>query len=667
VRAFDGFFPTMKNLESSWHGCISVRFCASALAVFAAFPAFPVLAQDQSEVLLKKVVVSATRFDAEASALPFGVSVITKDDIARAGVSTVNEAVIKLLGVPGRVDYYGGGDYGLDLRGFGVTAGSNQVVIVDGLKMNEADLGGTRLAGIAINTVERIEVLRGSGSVLYGEGATGGVIVITTKAGRGVSRQNSADLYAATGSYGLNELRANATLASGGFSLDVAGNKRQADNHRDNFKSDVEGSSVQAQWSNDWLRVGASYADDMLDSGLPGSLTAAQYQSNPSQTTSPNTTGSIRNTRQTLFASAELGAWQVGVDAGQRTKNLDSLSSGVSTYQYDVDASTLALRAKNEAKFGNVRNALTLGHDQSDWKRTVPGAFGSVAQQKTSAFYAQDEVTLSGGTRVTAGYRAENIKQSDTFTASTNNDQTAWELGVVQPMSDTLSVFGRVGNSFRLANIDELGFTTPGAVLQPQTSRDLELGSRWKYAGGRVELRFYRNNLTNELGYDPTVVNANSWSGLGANVNFDPTLRQGLELESQHALTKNLGLQLNLGLREAKFTQGAHNGKNVPLVAGTTVALRADWRPAPAHSVSTGVVWVSSKNVDFNNACTVPGYATVDARYAYQWRNVEMSLGLGNLLDAKYYTQAFKCTAGVTHGIYPEAGRAVTTSLRVKF
>jgi iron complex outermembrane receptor protein len=659
----------MKTSVFSKRGRASVRLGASVLAVFAAVPAFPVLAQGQSEVVLKEVVVSATRFDSAASTLPFGVSVITKDDIARAGVSTVNEALIKLLGVPGRVDYYGGGDYGLDLRGFGSNAGSNQVVIVDGVKINEADLGGTRLAGIAINSVERIEVLRGSGSVLYGEGATGGVIVITTKAGRGTARKNSADLYAATGSYGLNEVRANGTLVAGGFSLDVAGNKRQADNHRDNFKSDVEGSSAQAQWSNDWLRVGASYANDKLASGLPGPLDADQYQSNPSMTTTSNAnkTASIKNTRQTLFASAELGAWQVGVDAGQRTKNLDSLSSGVSTYQYDVDASTLALRAKKEAKFGNIRNALTLGHDQSDWKRIVPGAFGSVSQQKTSAFYAQDEVTLSGGTRVTAGYRSENIKQSDTFTASTNNDQTAWELGIIQPMSDAWSVYGRVGNSFRLANIDELGFTTPGAVLQPQTSRDLELGSRWKYTGGRVELRFYRNNLTNELGYDPTVANANSWNGLGANVNFDPTLRQGLELETQHDLSKTLGVRVNVGVREAKFTQGAHSGKNVPLVAGTTVALRADWRPAPAHSVSTGVVWVSSQNVDFNNACTVPGYATVDARYAYQWRNVEMSLGLGNLLDAKYYTQAFRCTAGVTNGIYPEAGRAVTAAMRVAF
>ncbi len=646
-------------------GRAPVRLCASVVAVLAAFP---VLAQVQTAAL-QEVVVTATRFDSEASSLPFGVSVITKEDIARAGLSTVNEAVIKLLGIPGRIDYYGGGSYNLDLRGFGEAAGSNQVVIVDGIRMNEADQGGTRLAGIAINTVERIEVMRGSGSVLYGEGATGGVIVITTKAGRGVLRINSADLYAATGSYGLNELRANATLVSGGFSLDVAGNKRQADNHRDNFESDAEGNSVKLQWSNDWLRVGASHANDKLDSGLPGSLTTSQYQANPGQTNYPNDKGSIKNTLQTLFASAELGAWQVAVDAGQRSKEVDSLYSG-SPFKYEVDAATLALRAKHEAKFGRTRNALTLGHDKADWKRTFPVSMGgAVAQQKSSAFYVQDVVTYASGTSLSVGYRSENIKQTDTYTANTDRDQESWEIGITQPLSVGWSVFGRLGSSFRLANIDELGFTTPGAVLQPQISRDLELGSRWKYAGGGVELRYYRSRLTNDIGFDPTVVNPYSWSGFGANVNFDPTLRQGLELETQHDLTKTLGLQLNLGVREAKFTQGAHEGKDVPLVAGTTVSVRANWRPAPAHTVNAGVVWVSSQNPggDFANKFAMPSYTTLDVRYAYQLHNMEFSLGVSNLMDKKYYSQAFVDSAGTDVGIYPEAGRAVTAALRVNF
>jgi len=662
----------MKTCIFSMRGRAPVRFGTPVLAVMAAFAATSAMAQSQAAGTLGEVVVTATRFEADSSILPFGVSVITQEDLARAGVTTVNEALAKLLGVQSSLDFYGASNIGLDLRGFGATASSNQVVIVDGIRMNDADLSSTRLTGIAINSVERIEVLRGSGSVLYGQGATGGVIVITTKAGKGVARKNSADVYAATGTYGLNEARANATLAAGGFSLDVAANKRQADNHRDNFRASTEGNTIQAQWSNDWLRLGASHVTDLLDSGLPGSLTAAQYEANPHQTTAANAnkTGSIQNSRQTVFASAELGAWKLGLDMGERNKQLDSKKSGVSTYHYDVDASTLALKGQHESRLSAAQNALTLGHDEVDWKRTVPGTFGSISQQKTSAFYMQDSITLPTGTRFSAGYRTERIAQTDSSaTLDQSRDQTAWELGLTQPLSAGVTVYGRMGNSFRMPNFDEVGYIVSGAVLQPQTARDLELGSRWKYASGRVEARFYRSQLNNELGYDPTVANPQVWdaTNLGANVNFDPTLRQGLELETQHDLSKTVGLQMNLGVREATFTQGAHNGKTVPLVANTTLALRADWRPAVAHSVNAGVVWASSQYVDFNNTCKVPSHTTLDARYAYQWDKVELSLGISNLLDSKFYNLAYGCNAGVTSSIYPEAGRAFTAAMRMKF
>ena len=656
----------MNSVTFIAHRRAPVRLVASAAAVFLAFPA---LAQSQTDATLKDVVVSATRFDESAGTLPYGVSVITQDDIRRAGVTTVNQALIQLLGVSGHADYFGGGDYGLDLRGFGSTAGSNQVVVVDGIRLNEADTSGTRLAGIAIDSVAKIEVVRGSGAVLYGEGATGGVIVITTKAGRGSDRRNAADLYTALGSNALKEVRASGTLVAGGFSLDVTGNNRQTDNHRDNFKSTTDGASAQAQWSNDWLRVGASYAHDTLDSGLPGALSALQYTLNPAQTLHPNDHGNIVNTRQTAFAQADIGAWQLGLDLGSRSKSLDSVNSGYA-YGYQVDADTLALRAKNDSRWGAQRNALVFGYDQNAWKRDVPGAYGSVSEQKTHALYVRDELTLATGSRVSAGYRNESIGQTDSAAAlDLDHRQTAWEMGLLQPLSPKTAVFGRIGNSYRLANVDELGYTQAGTMLQPQTSRDIELGSRWSYAGGRAELRYYRHNLNNELGFDPTVANPTPWdpSALGANVNFDPTRRQGVELETRHSLSKTLDLQANLGVRQAVFTQGAHAGKTVPLAARTSLALRADWQFAPAQRLNAGVVWVSDQNVDFDNQCKVPSYAVADARYAYQLRNVELSLGIANLFDSRYYTQAYRCASGVTNAIYPEAGRAFTASLRAKF
>ena len=79
-------------------------------------------------------------------------------------------------------------------------------------------------------------------------------------------------------------------------------------------------------------------------------------------------------------------------------------------------------------------------------------------------------------------------------------------------------------------------------------------------------------------------------------------------------------------------------------------------------------LFVSDFRADFANLCTMPGFATADARYAYQWGAAELALGIANLTNRKYYTQAYGCTgAGVTTAIYPEPGRTITASLLFKF
>ncbi len=641
------------------------------LALLAGFGTSVSHAQSSSSATpaLSETVVTATRFAEPLTSLPQGVSVITAEQIRTSGASTVNEAVMKLLGVPGRQDSYGGGDYALDLRGFGTTSDSNQVVVLDGVRLSEADLGGTRLAGIPIDSIERIEVLRGNGSVLYGEGATGGVIVITTKAGNGTARRNSATLYGGIGSNALHELRANATVASGGFSLDLHGQRRQTDNHRDNFRSKTDGAGFTAQWSNDALRLGLRHDRDALDTGLPGSLTAAQYAANPQQTTQPNNHAHIRNERSGVFAELALGSWQLGLDAGTRDKSLSSVRPG-SVYAYEVEAQQIALKARHTAQWGSVRNSFVVGHDRGDWERTVLGAFGSRADQTSKGWYVKDDLTLAGGTRLSAGVRNESIdkRMDDGFSpVDLSEDKTSWELGVSQPLGSNTTVWGRIGNSFRLANVDEFSFTNPAVAIRPQTSRDVEAGARWAQGAYRFEARLYRSNLTDEIGYDRNAAGPNSPLFNGANINFDPTRRQGLELDGNWTLSPTLSLGARLALRRATFREGPYVGKDVPLTPRRSLALSADWVPAVQHRLTGGVNLVGSQHPDFANVCRMPAYTTAYARYALNVQNMEFSLGVNNLFDRDFYTQAFGCTAGQTSSIYPEAGRTFVAAVRVSF
>ncbi len=639
-----------------------IRGAVLALGLAAAPFAFA----QSTTATLREVVVTASRLPDTSRALPMGVAVVSADDIRASGATTVNEALIRLLGIPGRLDLYGGGEYTLDLRGFGATADSNQEVVVDGQRVSEADTSGTRLSGIPIDTVERIEVLRGSGAVLYGEGASGGVIVITTRAGAGTQRRNAASVYGGAGSNGLGDGRASATLASGGFSLDANVQRRLSDGHRRNGSSASDAQSLGLQWSNDWLRVGASTGRDDLDARLAGGLSAAQYAADPTQAGTPNDWARLRSQRDTVSASAELGSWQLSADLGKRTRALRSESG----YEFDVDADTQALRARHDGSIAGMKNVLVLGYDRGGWQREVLGAFGSTAEQRNAAWYVRDDLTLASGTRLAAGLRTERIEKTDTnATANLDSRQQAWELGASHPISAGFTAYARLGRSYRLAKVDELSYTGSILPLQPQTARDIEAGARWSADASALEARLSRSNLDNEIGYDPSAAGPPSPFGVfpGANVNFDPTRRQGLEVDASQRVSPTLTVRGNLALRRASFRSGPHSGKDVPLVPRSTLALRADWVPLAGHRLTGGVNWVSSQYVDFANSCSVPHYATADLRYAYQWRQAEFSVGAANLFDRKYFTQAFACAGAQATSLYPEPGRVFTAAVRVVF
>jgi iron complex outermembrane receptor protein len=611
----------------------------------------------------QEVLVQATRFPQPRAELPFGVSVLTAEDLRTSGVSTVGEAVAKLLGVPGRQDFYGGGELALDLRGFGGSADSNQVIVLDGVRLSEADTGGTRLAGIPIDTVERIEVLRGNAAVLYGEGATAGAIVITTRLGTGGGVPRSS-LYGAVGRFGLRELRASGSVQRGPWTGDLALQKREADNHRDNFRSDSEGVGLGLRWQDRGIAFGGRLAADDLKTGLPGALTDVEAAIDPRQTTHPTDRARIRNERASLFGQALLAGWQVAADLAWRQKALRSVTSspfGFSAYDYDVQARQQSLRARRALDLGGLRHEVSAGIDRQDWTRSVLGAFGSTAEQRSVGLYVRDEVALPTGTRVAAGVRRERLDK-DATVAALDARLTAWDLGLTQSLGGDWAAYGRTGRSFRVANADEFTFTAPGVTLRPQVSRDHELGLRWTTVPTRLEVRAYRSALRDEIGFDPAA--ANPFGGLGANANFDPTRRQGLELEARHRVNAQWQVGLVAARRQARFVEGPYAGRDVPLAPRSTVSLRADWRPAGDQRVDAVLRHVGPSHPDLGNQCRLAGYTTLDLRYAKTWGALEAALALFNLTDRRYVTQAFACNGAVPTSLYPEPGRSATASLR---
>ena len=150
-------------------------------------------AEDLNTFALDEYVVTATRTLKQLQEVPASVSIVTAKDIEERNVNSVQEALQNLLGVYMNPT----AQSGIQMRGFG---GTDILVLIDGQQMNTTYNGSTNLNSIPIESIERIEVLRGAASSIYGGHAVGGVINITTKEAKKVGTHGEAVI-----SYGSND------------------------------------------------------------------------------------------------------------------------------------------------------------------------------------------------------------------------------------------------------------------------------------------------------------------------------------------------------------------------------------------------------------------------------------------------------------------------------
>ena len=625
-------------------------------------PASPVTSEAES---VQRVVVTATRFPTALSRVPADVQIITASQIAESGATTVNEALMKILGIPGRLDFYGGGDYGLDLRGFGERSDNNQVIVVDGLRLSEPDTGGTRMAGIPIETVTRIEVLRGSSAVLYGDGATAGAIVITTNAfapsGQGQVPSFKGAVQLGRGSMSSNSAAANVRWSMGSLSVSGAVRNAASDNHRPNAASKAESGEVSLAWRDAHWAVGVKQVNDESDARLPGALDYTTFRTHPRSTLPKylDNFAKIGSSRTQLHATAQLAGWTLSGEFGSRSRSLASRTTyGNASFPFDSDikARDVTVKASTLWKLGGMDQQTFLGVDKRGWDRTTNWG---VATSDATGWFARQEAIVLEDVRLSAGARFEEVKRTSTDAEDLSLKRWVWDLGVNHRLSREMATWARIGSSFRLASVDELSSIFTGdANLKAQTSLDTEVGVRWSAGDYRTDIRVFRYALSHEIAYDES---------LFRNVNLDPTLRQGVEADLSIPVSRDWQVQPHLAWRQAQFRHGPKKGKAIPLVAAQTLGLRVLGDLASGHQVSGGLNVVGSRYVDNDNTCKVPSHTTLDVRYAYTWRDLEASLGIANVMNKRYFTTAYGCLGGLPKDVYPEWSRALSARLKVSF
>ena len=629
-------------------------------------------AQKNPDIVADEVVVTATRFEEKSSDQPVNVQIINAAQIRESGALTLPELLSQQAGIYTR-DASGNPNRQIDMRGFGVTGDQNSLILLDGQRISENEQASANLTGIPLSSIDRIEIVRGSGgAVLYGAGASGGTINIITKGVRAGTRE--AYVRAGGGSYGTSVLAAGGKLAGDKVGLTIDADTFDTNNYRENNSLTQNNLSIGASYFGDRGPVTLKFTRSGQDLRLPGARTEAQLETDRRGTSTPANYGSLDTDTTSLTTTQSYDFGQLGLDANHRERH-NIAGFGTDSIDTHGRVTEVSPRIKLPFQIFGRNNALIVGLDWERWDYDSTAVFGgfpssTVSAQENRAVYVKDTFDLATRTILSIGGREQrsdtNSQDAVGFTPEQEQNKTlhAYDIALKQGLNDQLSVYGRVGRSFRMANVDDNRFRT--TLLNPQTSNDQELGAEVRLDRASLRVAAYRMKLENEIMFIPVAP--------FTNVNLPPTERKGLELETNISFSETLALNANYTLTIAKFRDGNFGGVDV---SGNYVALvpkhRANasltWKPIPRTTLTTRVSYVGEQYFDNDQRNTfgrkMPDYTVTDLIARYDIGNWRLGATIYNLFNKKYFT--YGIVGGASFSAYPEAERSFLISAEYHF
>lgn len=632
------------------------------------------------------VVVTATRVERAAEAVPAQVTVLTAEQLRATGARDVVDALRDLGGL--HVRTLGGNPAQAEvvMRGFGENAHGRVLVLRDGQRLNSPDMAGVNWLQIPLAAVERIEILKGGHSALHGDHAVAGVINIVTRPPAG----DRARLAAQAGSYGT--FAGSGALTRGDERARAAAgiDWQTSDGFRHNGGYDALNARAAVEHRlGESIRADVAAAYDRFDNGLPGYLTREQMKSDPRQTFTPDDEVATDNYNARL-ALQWLPAPDQSLDAAltlNRKETENDLPSWLSFVDTTIDSLALALKHNVEGTFLGRPDRLLSGvdfhFDRLEAERFADAARGSrlldaTIDKQSLGAYLQNETDLGERLTLSLGGRLERARYAADVRApggrllvddSTTHRVGACAAGLLFRPRENVKLYARADGVYRLPFIDEqVSYYGYGSdrfydELDPETGFGGELGGTLRLAEEwQVELALFRLKMHDEIAYNPLT---------GANDNMDDTRRQGAEAALGWERRGLGGLTLRYTFTDAVICNGPDDGADVPLAPRHCAGLLARAElPFDMNLLATlHIVGSQVLGSDYdNNAERLGSYATLDLALRYAPRrlpDLSLLVGVDNVLDKQYAGAAYEGFSGT--GYYPAPGRTWKTALACAF
>ncbi len=565
----------------------------------------PASAQEQSVVITGSVT---ERLQAEA---PYAIGVLTADQISSSGpMINLSESMARIPGLVVANRHNFAQDLQISSRGFGARAGfgvRGVRIYTDGIPASMPD-GQGQVSHLDLAQAQRIEVLRGPFSVLYGNSSGGVIATITAPA-----RQARAEVAFDAGSFGLRQWRlgAGAPISK---ELDIRASVASMDwgGFRPQSEAQKQTGHARLGWQTDRDRVVVMVGALNQPADDPLGLTQAQFSANPRQTT-PQATQF--DTRKNLHQS-QLGAqWRHRYGGGSALADATvtayvgersvtqwlAIAAGTQAAPrhgggvIDFDRSYSGLDARMTWRLGPTNIVTGVAHErQQDDRRGYLNYTGAVATPTygvigtlrrdedngatTSDAYVQAEIDLAPSVMATAGVRGGTVKlnANDNF-LSNGNDSGARKFNFASPVlglrwraAPNLHLHASVGRGFESPTLGELAYQADGTggfntALSPQKSNQFEVGAKWRSSDQALaaDVALFRVEVANEIGVATNAGGRQSFRNVGR------TAREGLETSLAWRITPQWRAQTAITMLNATYRDGFLACAGIPCTAAT--------------------------------------------------------------------------------------------------
>ncbi|WP_033414130.1 TonB-dependent receptor [Kangiella aquimarina] len=652
---------------------MSLKNTTIPAAVIMSCLAQPLLANEtipsiQLEQDTETVIITTSRFESDVNQLPSHVTVITKQEIERLSATDLSQVLRR---VPGVQVSNTNGKTSVSMRGISAEqAGSNVLVLVDGQRLNKTDLASPDIDTINIIDIERIEIIQGAGSSLYGDQAVAGVINIITRSGK----KQTKTLRYAQGSFEQKQAAANL-----GFQLDeqwsvvLKGNKKTTDNYRDHneLKNNQLGAELFYQDNQQQWRFSHRTRNETQQT--PGALLDSDL-GNPRQSR-PEFANDYVSTDEyfsRVFGQLKLNSqWQFALDINHQESDIQSINSFINFATSNVNQtrrsqSGIYPRIKGDWNTDNgpMQWIAGIDYDKAEYQFSL---LARSNEQTSESVYSQFYWPLSTKLQLELAGRLAEVEDQLSDAALypqgivLDKSASAYDIGFSYQLSGATKSFIRYSNNYRFAKVDEQAYTSDGVLgLEPQTGISIEAGVSGQFESSSLQASVYQLKLKDEIIFDPSATPPAGAFFPGANVNGSESTRLGLLLDYRYFIDESeVGVSYHWVDAEIDSSE-----RIVPGVSENTVTSWFDWQ------LTSDISWfleAHHRGDRYQDGDTTNSFAKVDAytilNSALVWRfdNARLGLRVDNLLDKEYIDYA------QFNGYYPAKGRDVIITFDLVF